>query len=177
MKLNFGCGQEDLDGYYNVDGRKKKHIHKVFDFDKFPYPLKDNSFTEIKCCNVLEHCLYPKKVMEEFWRASKPNGIIKIQVPYVGSRSAVTTFDHISFFNRWSFTTGNVNACYEKDKFEIIKNKIYPQRFLKWVPMPILNILATFLNTIFVDIDAEIKVIKDTFSINKASLGGKDGNN
>lgn len=159
-KLNFGSGSENLKGFYNVDILELPNINKSFDFDKFPYPLEDNSFEYIKCKNVLEHCHYPKKVIQEFWRIGKDGCIIEIQVPYVNSRSAFSILDHCSYFNRWSFVYLNAGEG-EIEKYETLENKAIPQRFLKYVPMPILKLLGVFLNNIFVEVHAKIKVEKN----------------
>lgn len=162
-KLNFGCGMHNKKGYYNVDILKKSHIDKSFDFNIFPYPLKDNSFDEIECRQVLEHCDYPKKVMAEFWRIGKPNAIIKIRVPYVNSHSAYSILDHTSYFNRWSFVylNNDVGKGVGRETYELLENNILPQRFIKWIPMPILKFLAYGLNNVFVEIFAKVKIIKE----------------
>lgn len=157
-KLNFGSGRERLEGFYNVDIMEEEGIDKSFDFDKFPYPLEDNSFDEIKCRNVLEHCHFPKKVMQEFWRIGKEGCIINIEVPYVNSRSAFSILDHCSYFNRWSFVYLNLDE--DKESYETLENHAIPQRFLFWLPMWLLKILAVFLNNVFVEVRAKIKVIK-----------------
>jgi len=154
-KLNFGCGKERKEGFYNIDIIKSKGIHKSFDFNKFPYPLKDNQFDFVLCKQVLEHCLFPERVLREFKRICRENAIIRIQVPYTNSRSAYSSLDHCHFFNRWSFLN------LEKLGFETLKNKMTYQRFLRWLPKPFLDFLSIFLNNIYVMIDADLKVKKE----------------
>jgi len=166
-KLNFGCGKERKPGFYNVDVIKAKGIHKSFDFDKFPYPLKDNQFEYVLAKQVLEHLLYPKRVFEEFWRICKNGAIIEVQVPYANSMSAFFALDHIHHFNKWTFTSLVGKGFYGRDghkgeRFRLIKQKVTPQKYLRWLPSFILNILSTFLNNIYVQIDVKIQVIKDT---------------
>ena len=45
-------------------------------------------------------------------------------------------------------------------KFTTIENNVNPQRFLKFLPKRLLNLLSVLLTSIFVDINAKIKVIK-----------------
>ncbi len=52
------------------------------DLNAFPYPFDDESFDEVRIFHVLEHLKFPLKVMEEVWRILKPNGIVRIKVPY-----------------------------------------------------------------------------------------------
>lgn len=61
-KLNFGCGERYKDGYVNVDGGE--HIARCdlrFDFEKFPYPITDNTFEYIEMTQVLEHLSWKSK--------------------------------------------------------------------------------------------------------------------
>lgn len=47
--------------------------------------------------HVLEHLSNPHKVMEELYRISKPNALIKIMTPYFTHVSAYS-WSHIRFF-------------------------------------------------------------------------------
>ena len=38
-KLNFGCGRDIREGYVNADIARLDGVDKVFDFNKFPYPI------------------------------------------------------------------------------------------------------------------------------------------
>jgi len=82
QKLNFCCGKDIKKGkeWINVDIQKAEGRDKSFNFDKFPYPFKDNEFDYILVDNVLEHLKNPRKVILEFWRISKPNAIIEVIV-------------------------------------------------------------------------------------------------
>ena len=83
-KLNFGCGTDLRMGkeWDNVDVQKGPKITKSFNFDKFPYPLKDNSYDYVYLRNVLEHLETPYNVIDELWRITKKGGIIEISVPH-----------------------------------------------------------------------------------------------
>src|SRR3989344_3463022 len=65
-KLNFGCGPEIMKGYVNMDILKLQGVDVVHNFNKFPYPFKDNEFDEIYTSHVLEHLDDLIKVMTEF---------------------------------------------------------------------------------------------------------------
>jgi predicted SAM-dependent methyltransferase len=54
-KLNFGCGEEIMEGFVNMDILKLEGVDVAHDFNKFPYPFKDNEFDEIYTSHVLEH--------------------------------------------------------------------------------------------------------------------------
>jgi len=105
MRLNFGCGKDIKRGWVNVDIQKGEGIDKSFDFNKFPYPFKDNTFDYILVDNVLEHFDDPRKVVEELWRISKPDAIIEVKVPYYHSAGAYNDIGHkhFSIKERWKY--------------------------------------------------------------------------
>lgn len=165
-KLNFGCGTLKYKDFYNVDIIETEGIDKSFDFNEFPYPLEDNQFDYILVHSVLEHCLFPRKVLEELRRVCRNGANIEITVPYINSRSATADIEHCSFFSRWSFKDIGEVHLHDKEgiqqqKFKVIKNKSNPQRFIKWIPTPILNFLSVILNNIYVDIDVLLEIVKE----------------
>ncbi|MBR9706739.1 class I SAM-dependent methyltransferase [Candidatus Pacearchaeota archaeon] len=165
MKLNFGCGSKAREGYVNVDIQEADWIDKSFNFEKTPYPFKENQFTYVISEQVLEHVGNLPAVFDELHRICKNNAIIEITVPYVGSKSAYFDLGHKSFFNDKSFTSICGNDNYDvsrsgRQRFKIKNMYIHPQRYLRWLHPKILKILATFLNNIYVQIDVKIQVIK-----------------
>ncbi len=162
-KLNFGCGTIIKDGWINVDFQKAKGIDESFDFTKYPYPFEDNTFEYVLIDNVLEHLYNPQKVMREIWRICKKNAMVEIIVPYYNSYYAWGDPTHINFFNELSMkqTLGEVEYLHNKKNiFEIIELKSVPQRFLKWIPKGILNILKRFFGNIIVELRVQAKVLK-----------------
>jgi len=102
-KLNFGCGRDIKKGFLNVDIKNLPGIDKVFDFNKFPYPIKDNTFDYILAKHVLEHMEDWVRCMEELHRISKPNAIVEIHVPHFASVSAYMDPTHRRCFSVLSF--------------------------------------------------------------------------
>ncbi len=165
MKLNFGCGRDVKSGFYNVDIQKGPGIDKSFDFEKTPYPLKDNLFEYILINQVIEHIGNLPAVFDELYRISKNKAIIDIRTPYVGSKSAYYDLGHKSFFNDRSFTSICGTDFYNiknnnKERFRIKEMELVPQRYLKWLDKRILKLLAVFLNNINVQINVKIEVVK-----------------
>ena len=84
MKLNLGCGQHKIEGYVNVDQHGDADM--VHNLETFPWPWSDNSIEEIMAAHVLEHLGADfntfAKIIQEIYRISTPNGLIKIVVPH-----------------------------------------------------------------------------------------------
>lgn len=163
-RLNFGCGNDIRKGWINVDIQKRKGIGKSFDFEKYPYPFNKNSFGYVLIDNVLEHLHRPDKALKELWRICKSDAIIEIIVPYYNSYYAYSDPTHVTFFNEDCMEQAIRNKTYEnskvKEKFEIIEMISVPQRFLKWIPLPILHILKRFFGNVIVELRVKIKVLK-----------------
>ena len=78
-KLNFGSGKKKMKGYVNAD------IHGAdvnFDFNKFPYPFKDDTFDYIYACHTIEHLENLFRVFEELHRICKDGATIEIISPF-----------------------------------------------------------------------------------------------
>src|SRR3989339_787058 len=137
MKLNLGCGRDIRKGYVNLDSAPLKGVDAVHDMDKFPYPFKDNQFTEVIANHVLEHVQNLMKVMQELSRICKPNAIIKVRVPFYHSHGAFQDPTHKIFFTMDTFdyfTHSTFFDYYAKAKFVIVKREPIPTSIGKLVP-------------------------------------------
>ena len=166
-KLNLGCGRDlkpKSEGWVNADAQKAKGVDKSFNFEKFPWPFKANTFDYVLMDNVLEHIDNIPKLMDELWRVCKNNAIIEIFVPYWNNSVAYNTPDHKHYFNTRTFevicdykSSSKINP---EDKFELLKVTRIPGDAKKKIPLRILNFLDKFLHSIFINIHAKIKVKK-----------------
>ena len=161
-KLNLGCGRQIKEGWINVDIQKGKGVDKSFDFNKFPYPFKTNTFDYVLIDNVLEHLDNIHKVMNELWRICKKGAIIEIFVPYWNHSVAYNDATHKHYFNTRAF---EILCDYEETyklkptgKLELIKVKRIAGNIKERIPRPILNFLDKFLHGIFIEINTKIKV-------------------
>lgn len=166
-KLNFGAGKtcKEWKDFDNVDIQKGDGIYKSFDFDKFPYPLKDDTYDYVWSRSVLEHLFYPDKVLDELWRVCKNNAIIEIIVPSYNNKSAYAHFQHRGFFSDITFINyvedfDNINYPNIKKKFEIVYLENIPTRYGKIIPKFIRERLAIFINGIVSYVHIKLKVIK-----------------
>lgn len=82
MKLHLGCGNRYIPGYVHIDVVEYPHIDHVSSIDNLSF-ISDNSVELIYSCHVLEHFKRKdvNKVLTEWYRVIKPNGIIRISVP------------------------------------------------------------------------------------------------
>lgn len=85
-RLNMGCGQNKVHGFVNADKSTLCEPDQVVDFEKFPYPYKDDEFDHIFAKDILEH-LGDKpddiiQVIKEMYRITTNGGIWEIQVPH-----------------------------------------------------------------------------------------------
>jgi len=83
LKINFGCGEDKLTGWVNLDKNKEYNPDVVWDLEQFPYPFESESAEEIMWKDVLEHISWRlvKKALKETYRILKKNGKVYIQCP------------------------------------------------------------------------------------------------
>ena len=81
-KLNIGCGNNKIEGYFNIDASPDLDVDMTVDV-KQGLPFPDNSVEEILFFHAIEHIeeKFHNQVLEEFWRVLKPEGLILISYP------------------------------------------------------------------------------------------------
>ncbi len=165
--LNFGCGNDIKTSskecqWDNIDIQKSSKLTKSFDFNKFPYPIKDNTYDYIYARNVLEHLDEPDKVINELWRITKPGGIIRIIVPHYTNKGAYSDMQHKHFFNEVAFQLleEQRTVINKTRKFRIKKLELKPTSVGKFFVRPLRETLALFINGLISEIDVEIEVLK-----------------
>ena len=152
-KLDLGCGLEKVDGADGLDmidlpGLKYKH-----DMNRFPYPIKPNTYDEIHCYHILEHVDDVIRVMEEVYRIGKHNAKIYIRSPHASCskvlwadpthKRAFSTRTFIEYFSsggRWSYyTKANFHLENMKINYTFDSNSRIP-RVMSWFLTYIANI-------------------------------------
>lgn len=161
-KLNFGCGEDIMEGWDNIDVQKGLKITKSFDFDRFPYPIKEDTYDYVYSRSVLEHLEEPDKVLNELWRICKPNAIIEIIVPYYNNKSAFGDFNHLHYFSEQCFLDyiKEHNVVDKKKRYDIESLELVPTKVGKFIPRIMRKKLALFLGGIISYIHIKIKVKK-----------------
>lgn len=102
-KLNFGCGTRIMPGYVNIDIVEHDGVDYAFDFNTYPYPLKDNFYCEIHARFVLEHVDNLHHTMIELHRVLIPGGTLHIEVPYQTCIHTWASYQHQRAFTLRTF--------------------------------------------------------------------------
>ncbi len=101
--LDLGCGKKKRAGAIGVDHSDRHDADVIHDLNSFPYPFDDGEMDAVYLDNVLEHLDDPMRVMEEVYRICKPEGTVKVIVPYFRSLWAFIDPTHKHFFTVDSF--------------------------------------------------------------------------
>jgi ubiquinone/menaquinone biosynthesis C-methylase UbiE len=82
MKLHLGCGTKILDGFINVDVRKKEKVDIVADISNLSM-FDKNSIHTIYACHVLEHINRHEymNTLNHWYELLVPGGILRLSVP------------------------------------------------------------------------------------------------
>jgi SAM-dependent methyltransferase len=137
-KLNISCGGHYWKGWINADYTNNfKHDIDV-NLDKLPLPFKTNTFDYVYSEHTLEHVNsdFPKLMME-FWRILKPNGLIEIRVPHFSHWSSLSALNHVrpfsinafeSLYNNTSYPYLETGIKLKNAPFKFIDGKLRYQR-------------------------------------------------
>jgi SAM-dependent methyltransferase len=144
-KLNFGCGEDIRKGWDNFDLRD-------FDFDKLPYPIKDDTYDYILAKAIIEHLLYPKKALKELCRITKNKGIIEIIVPYYNNYNSYNDIEHLHHFNERAFRDLKIEGLIIK-RLKLVSSKT-------GLLIPFRSFFARYFNGLIRQIYIEYEVSK-----------------
>ena len=125
--LDFGCGSKPYKSFFTkatkyigIDKKNTGHNHDMDkrDVDIFwdgnKLPLTENSFNSIFSSDVFEHLFEPEKVLREFYRILKPNGMILLTVPFFWE-------EHEIPFDYARYSSYGITNLLEKNGFKVIQ--------------------------------------------------------
>ncbi|MEE2746797.1 MAG: hypothetical protein VX617_07945 [Pseudomonadota bacterium] len=185
IKLNLGCGNNQLDGYLNVDNQPNFQPDLVVDLEHIPWPFESNSVSEVVISHVLEHLGETTEIylgiIKELYRVCANAAKVFISVPHPRHDEFLIDPTHIrpilpdQFYmfskksNREWTSMGLANsqfADYLEVDFDVVNTKWIPAD--KWlaklksgeVNSEDLVELATHQFNIIKQIDIELVVIK-----------------
>jgi hypothetical protein len=136
LKLDMGCGRRKALGFIGIDYTLDSDADVICDLNRFPYPFKDNSFSQIRAADCLEHLADTVKVMEEIHRISKRGSVVDIASPHFSSHNLYTDFTHkkafaVRSFDFFSQQKSQVRKYMQTTAdFEIVKKWIEPNPFV-----------------------------------------------
>jgi SAM-dependent methyltransferase len=88
--LNAGCGNRDISEFLIQGGATsvehcdlKSSIPGAIIADLTSIPRPDNTYDTILCNAVLEHVQFPDRVVDEFSRLLKPDGLMLLCIPFM----------------------------------------------------------------------------------------------
>lgn len=86
MKLNLGCGQNKIPGWYNVDREAAVEPDQVVDLEDHDWPWQADSVDEVMLSHVLEHLGgSPERflhILQELYRVCCDGAMVHIIVPH-----------------------------------------------------------------------------------------------
>lgn len=108
-RLNLGCCDRRINGYWGVDRVPGPAVDQVVDLAR-PWPFESDSVRDIIAHDVIEHLPDRILTMNEIHRVLVLGGHLDLIVPSTDGRGAFQDPTHVSFWNRnsfWYFERGN----------------------------------------------------------------------
>jgi SAM-dependent methyltransferase len=127
--LSVGCGNRKSEkDAVRLDISPDVNPDIVCNLDETPYPLDTCSFSKVECFDVIEHLQDIPKVLEEFHRILKPNGLLLITTPHFSCANSFvdpTHRWHLSYFSFDYFSDAHSLAYYSKARYRISHRQIH----------------------------------------------------
>ena len=101
--LDVGCGLNKFAGAIGIDKNPASRADVICDLDRFPWPLADASFDEVRAIHVIEHVADVVRTVEEFHRLLRKGGRIVIETPHYTDFSSFCDPTHRWHLNSYSF--------------------------------------------------------------------------
>ncbi len=104
--LNLGAGNKILRHGVNHDRvAHRPEIDVVWDLNILPWPWEDSTFDQVLAHAVLEHLdIDLVQSVDECWRILRPDGVLKLKLPYWRSDLA-----HADPTHRWFFSVRSLD--------------------------------------------------------------------
>lgn len=168
-KLNLGCEDQILEGFFNIDIDFREGVDLAYDLNKLPLPFENSSVEYILCSHLLEHLDNPSEFMLELYRICKNQAIIDLYVPHFSGFPTYADLTHKKpGFSYFTFGDKNFNKKLY-DKFEVKKRLNFTRTNFKWLNSifnPLINLSPLIYERFFCyilpcsEIHFKLKVIK-----------------
>ncbi len=103
LRLDLGCGDNKREGFTGVDIAKTPSVDIVHNLEKYPWPFKANSVSEVHMANYFEHLHDPFKFMNELHRVMKKGAQCTVIAPYYSSMRSWQDPTHTHAISEASF--------------------------------------------------------------------------
>ncbi|MFO7540905.1 MAG: methyltransferase domain-containing protein [Chloroflexota bacterium] len=143
VKINLGCGNQQLPGYFGLDRLHRAGVDLICDLND-PLPIASGSVDHIYAKSLLEHIDELEQLLGEVSRTLKPGGTFYIYVPHWSNPFYYSDYTHRRFFGLASFDyfaeTGQQVyrhvPTYSDIRFETVSVRLLfksPFRLLNWL--------------------------------------------
>ena len=139
--LHLGPGLNKIKNTISIDINSSINPDIVWDLNKIPWPLKDNSIDTVVAMNVIEHLDDTVSIVREIHRVSKEDAIVNILVPHFSDAAAFVDPTHKSYFSSRTFDYFINFSEIEKDygfynefRFDLVNRYIEISTFWRYIP-------------------------------------------
>ena len=125
-KLDIGCGRDKDPEFFGIDINNWPGVDLVWDMEKFPWPIEDNSFDYVKIIHVVEHINDQVGFFREIHRITSNDAVIHLETPHFSSSNSWADPTHVRHFSLF-FTDQMCGDGYLVDvtgRFELIKRRV-----------------------------------------------------
>src|SRR5580692_8079300 len=89
MTLDIGCGKRKIEAdSIGIDASADSAADKVWNLDRYPWPLDDGQFSRIHMSHVIEHLEDPMRAMAEVYRVAADGADVFIATPHFSSHNS-----------------------------------------------------------------------------------------
>ena len=105
MRLELGAGAHPTPGYTHHDKWKHSpHVAIAFDLSQMPWPLENESVSDLLATDVFEHLKLDVQVwLDECWRVLVPGGNLSMRLPAYDNPYSWRDPTHYRVFHQESF--------------------------------------------------------------------------
>ncbi|UCB53861.1 MAG: hypothetical protein JSW45_07775 [Thiotrichales bacterium] len=125
-KLDIGCGRAKDPQFTGIDIHDWPGVGVVWDLEKFPWQIENNTFSYNRTIHVVEHINDQAGFFREIHRLAADNAAVHLETPHFSSRDSwadPTHVRHMSLFFTDQMTGGGylVDATGE---FELVSRRV-----------------------------------------------------
>jgi len=95
MTLDIGCGKRKIEpDAVGIDVSPDSAADRVWDLDRYPWPLADGAFSRIHMSHIIEHLEDPMRAMAEVYRVARDGADVFVTTPHFSSHNSYVDPTH-----------------------------------------------------------------------------------